>query len=170
MILVSLFNVFFLLLQLLRYYISFIKCSLRSPFTTENTRHPCQKIACLSCIYLAKWAHIKLSFTFLIPKYLLWLDKRWWKLHPRTSNPARHISICPTEDCQKHFFLRFFFFFIISQSKILSGRSYLRTKICGGSYPDWPLGLWKTYLTKIEGRKTTDAQKWYLQNLFTSFL
>lgn len=126
----------------------------RFPFTTENTRHPGQKIAYMTSIYLAKCAHIKISFTFLTPKYLLWLDKRWWKLHPRTSNPARHISICPVEDCQKHFSESFFFFFfIVSQSKILSGRSYSRTTKCGCSHPDWPLGLWKTHLTKIEGEK-----------------
>lgn len=166
-VLVSYFNVFFSLQQLLRSYVFFIKCSLSSPFTTENTRQTCQKIACPTSVYLAKWAHIKLSFPFLTPKYLLWLDKRWWKLHPRTSNPARHISICPVEDCQKQFFR--VFFFSLSQSKILSGISYFRTRKCVGSYPDWLLGLWRTYLTKIGGRKTTDVQKWYLQNLFTSF-
>lgn len=144
----------FSLLQLLRSYVFFITCSLSSPFTIENTRYPCQKTACPTSIYLAKWAHIKLSFPFLIPKYLLWLDKRWWKLHPRTSNPARHISICAIEDCQKHF-LGFFFSLKVSQSKILLGTSNLRIRKYISSYPEWPPRLWRTYLTKIGGGRTT---------------
>lgn len=164
-ILISYFNVFFPLLQLLRSYVFFIKCSLSPPFTAENARHPCQKLACPTSVYLAKWAHIKLSFTFPTPKYLLWLDKRWWKLHPRTSNPARHISICPIEDCQKHF-LRVFFFYKVnqkfSQAEVIWGLGNV-------VFPTLTDPLRKAHLTKIEG-KAADTHTWLLQTLSTPSL
>ena len=88
------FSFLFSLLQLLKSHVFLIKCSLRCLFISKHFRGLCQKTLLPTSTYLVKEPTSNSVLLFLLQS-TLWLDKRWWKQHPRTSNPARPISICP---------------------------------------------------------------------------